>query len=193
MTTALEICQKACILVGEDPISSFTSGTAASNVCNLMYDETIESLLTEKPWTFATKQFDISANRLVAEPLITWSAKYQIPTDERALSIAAVYVDDCGAEYDRFEDAIYLDASADNTVVVKMLYAVDETYWPAYFKVAAIYAMAEVLAVSVANVEGLVAMITRKAAMKLDLAKLRDSQGRTPKKVNLRRDLRRRS
>lgn len=193
MATALEICQKACVLVGETPISSFTAGTPAADVCNLMYGETVENLLNEKPWTFATKQFDISANYSATEPLITWSAKYQIPTDQEALSVVAVYVNDVGVEYDRFEDFIYLDASTDNTVVVKLLYTVDEAYWPAYFRVAAIYAMAEVLAGSVARVEDLTAIMTRKAAMKLDLAKLRDSQGRTPKKVNLRRDLRRRS
>ena len=193
MSTALEICQKACILVGTKPVSSFSGSEPAAQVCNLMYNETVEAILTSKPWTFAVKQFDISANHSATDPLILWDAKYQIPTDEKALSIVSVYVDDVGAEFDRFEDSIYLDATEDNTVVVKLLYKVDEAYWPAYFKVAVIYAMAEVLAISVARKEDLIAAISRKAGMTLADAKLRDSQGRTPQKVNLRRDRNRRS
>ena len=60
------------MLIGGDPIASFTDGTTESDLADAVYEDIVRAALTSSRWNFATKQFEL--NRLVATPVGRWDA-----------------------------------------------------------------------------------------------------------------------
>ena len=54
--TKVDIASRALIMIGANPISSFTDGSTESLVTNNIYEEIVESTLTRHKWRFATGQ-----------------------------------------------------------------------------------------------------------------------------------------
>ena len=54
--TKVDIASRALIMIGANPISSFTDGTTESLVVNTIYEEIVESTLVRSNWRFATGQ-----------------------------------------------------------------------------------------------------------------------------------------
>lgn len=190
MASGIEICQKACVLVGISPITSFSEGTTESIACDLLYEDIVNGALSEHPWSFGTKQFDITANRISTDPDILWDARYQLPVDEsNFIGIHGLFIDgsDVPASYDRYEDDIYCNAGTDSTVVIKMAHRPDENDWPYYFRLMVIYRMALNLAISVTRNPEVIAAMQNQDAVQTERAKTRDSQSRTAKKVRLKK------
>ena len=187
MATNIEIIQKACVLVGIAPITGFTDGTTEAIVAEQLYEDTISSALSMHPWSFATKLVDVTANRISTDPIATWDARYQLPIDQAFLTVHQVLVDDYGVDYDRFEDDIYVNASENSTVIVKVGYRANENDWPSYFRLWAIFRIALMLAIGVTRKEEIIQKIMELEDQELARAKNRDSQSRTAKKANLKR------
>jgi hypothetical protein len=64
--TPLDICSRALILIGADPISSFDDGTTEATVAVNMYEDVAQSALVNTRWRFATNQKVL--NQLSDEP-----------------------------------------------------------------------------------------------------------------------------
>ena len=56
MVSAIQLASNALLLLGHDPISSFTESTAGAQIASNLYETTYESLLTQHRWRFASKQ-----------------------------------------------------------------------------------------------------------------------------------------
>ena len=55
-TTNIDICARALIMIGAQPISSFSVGSTEALVASNIYDDVVEASLTRHRWRFATTQ-----------------------------------------------------------------------------------------------------------------------------------------
>mgnify|MGYP001480710199 FL=1 len=63
--SALDICSRALILIGAEPISSFDDGSTEALVCVNLYEDIVRTSLTNTRWRFSTNQKVL--NRMKAE------------------------------------------------------------------------------------------------------------------------------
>ena len=182
-STAIAVAQKACALIGMQPITSFSDDSSEGIVLNAIYDEIVESELASFPWRFAMAQRTL--NRLVATPSARWTAAYQLPND--ILMVRAVTVNDYNIEYDRYDDNIYCDAGDNDVVVLDGIYRADEIDWPAYFRLGIEYRLASALASGVSMQADIAQLMEEKAELQIRKARHTDSASQTTRKVNLNR------
>lgn len=166
--------------MGGSPITSFADGSAEADVCDAMYEDIARASLTNTRWRFATNQAVLT--RLVAPPTGRWDAAYQLPSG--TLTVSAVTVNDYPIGYDTYGDKIYCNANDTDSVVADYIFRATEAEWPSYFTVAVEYAMAAVLAISVARDPSLAQMLEQKGAILMAQARNRDSQRQTTKRLD---------
>jgi len=122
MVSAVQLASNALLLLGHEPISSFTESTAGAQIASNLYETTYQSLLTQHRWRFASKQ--AIAARLAATPINEFSYQFQKPSD-------CLYLIRTSTEnYEVFEDKIYANVSELN---IEYLYRVQEDKLPPYF------------------------------------------------------------
>lgn len=178
--TPIKVCSRALILIGEEGISSFTDGTAQSDVADAMYEDIARTALTNSRWRFATQQAEL--NRLVTAPTGRFNAAYQLPAD--LLMLSAVTVGDHPIKYDTYGDKVFCDADEQDVLIADYIYRADEADWPPFFTVAVEYAMAAVFAVSIARDSSMSQMMEQKAQFHMIQARRLDSQQQTNRKLN---------
>jgi hypothetical protein len=166
--------------MGGLPIASFADGTVEADVCDAMYEDIARASLTNTRWRFATKQAIL--NRIVTPPTGRFDASYQLPAD--MLMLNALTVNDLPIEYDIYEDKAFCNAVANDDVIADYIFRANETNWPPYFTVAVEFAMAGVLAVSVARDAQLASLMEQKANIFMMQARRLDSQQQTTRKLN---------
>ncbi|MBN86310.1 MAG: hypothetical protein CL885_02170 [Dehalococcoidia bacterium] len=181
--TEVSVAQKACGLVGIDPITSFDDQTAEAQAMNVIYDVLIESILGMYPWRFASKQVALSLD--AETPAGRWDYAWQLPTD--VLNIQAVTVNDSIIDFDRYNQYIFCGYDSNNTVVLDYTFREDEERWPGYFTYPVVLKLASILASSVQERANLAEMFDQKGDVELMKAGTRDSQGRTSRQINLNR------
>ena len=93
--SAIDISSRALILIGAEPITSFTDGTTESLVAGSLYEDICRSALSNTRWRFATDQAVL--NRLTDAPTGRYDFAYQLPAD--TLLVHAVTVNDGQINY----------------------------------------------------------------------------------------------
>lgn len=178
--TPIKICSRASLLIGGDPIQSFSDGTAEATVANAMYEDMAQASLTNSRWRFATDQAVL--NRLANAPTGRYDAAYQLPSE--CIMLNAVTVNDHPIKYDTYGSKVYADAAPQDQLIADYTFRADESTWPPYFVVAVEYVMAGVLATSVARDQQLATMMEGKANLLMAQARRLDSQAQTTRKLN---------
>ncbi len=168
------------MLIGGNPISSFTDGSSESIVAGAMYEDMARAALTNCRWRFSTSQEQL--NRLTEAPTGRFDAAYQLPSG--LLLLNAVTVNDFNISYDTYGSKVYCDASENEVLIADYVFRAEENTWPPYFVVAVEYIMAGVLAISVARDPAMAKMMEEKAAMQMMQARRLHSQQQTTKKLN---------
>ena len=130
-TTDIEVAQRAMVLVGLEPLTSFTDGTDEALVANTVYEDLVEDCIAQHNWNFATGQKTLA--RLTDTPVDIWDAAYALLTSPAVLQINTVTIDDTPQPYDVYERYIYMNASENDTVVLNYMFRVDTQYWPPTF------------------------------------------------------------
>lgn len=77
--TKLSICSDALIMLGAAPLSSFADGTDEAQIADRLYDDLLNTLLMQYPYSWSIKKVQLS--RLVDDPINEWKYKYQLPGD----------------------------------------------------------------------------------------------------------------
>ncbi len=77
--TKLSICSDTLIMLGASPLSSFSEGTDAAQICDRLYDDMLEQLICKYPWSFSLKKVQLA--RLVDSPASEWTHAYALPSD----------------------------------------------------------------------------------------------------------------
>jgi hypothetical protein len=149
--TKLSICSDALILLGASPLSSFSEGTDAAQICDRLYDDLKDSLIASNPWSWSFKKTQLA--RLTSTPPNEWKYQYAMPGDAIA-GVRAVYNTNAigvlpikygwevhGDHLDTNEEVIYVDYQ----------YSPNEAELPTYFVQLLKYAMASEIAETVTD------------------------------------------
>lgn len=179
-TTDIDICAHALVMIGAEPLTSFTDGTTESKACSNLYETTVRDQLSRYRWRFASALVQLS--RLDDEPVARWDAAYQLPTD--MLSLTSVYVNDKPVDFDRFEDRVFCDVDSATEVYAEGIYRIDERFWPPYFITLIEYQMASLLAHSIAAQVDTADWLDKKAVRQAAIARTLDAQARTAPRID---------
>jgi hypothetical protein len=60
MLTKIDLCSRALLKIGEQPIAGFNEGSAASKIAAGLYELAVDALLCAHPWRFATKKIRLA-------------------------------------------------------------------------------------------------------------------------------------
>lgn len=130
--TALTVCSDSLLLLGARPISSFTEGTDAANLCDRLYPGIKKSTLQSYHWGFSFKAAQLA--KTINTPVNEYLYEYALPSD-RLGSVYRVYNSkSVGAptvkDWEIMGDKLLTNYE---TVVADYQFLVDEAAMPAYF------------------------------------------------------------
>ena len=177
--TANDICNRGLIFIGAEPITSFDDGTTEARVAANIYEDVVQTSLTNARWRFATNQEAL--NRLTDAPTARFDLAYQQPND--TLIIHAITVNDNPIEYQIYGDMIYADTTTTDTVVADYTFRQEEQFFPSYFVMAVAYGLAQVFATSIARDGSLTQTMATLADAAMRKARSVDSQQQTSRKL----------
>lgn len=177
--TAIDICNRGLIFIGAEPITSFDDGTTEARVAANVYEDVIQTSLTNARWRFATNQETL--NRLTDAPTARFDLAYQQPND--TLIIHAITVNDTPIEYQIYGDMIYADTTTTDTVVADYTFRQTEEFFPSYFIMAVAYSLAQIFATSIARDGSLTQTMATLADRAMLKARSVDSQQQTTRKL----------
>mgnify|MGYP003109316652 FL=1 len=175
----IDICSRALILIGADPITSFDEGTTEALVSVNMYEDIARASLVNTRWRFSTNQAVL--NLLSDAPTGRYDRAYQLPNDY--LMVHAVTVEELPIEYNIYGSKVFADTSASDVVIADYTYRAEEQDWPSYFSVAVEYALAVVFATSIARDSQLASLMQSAATQTMAKARSLDSQQQTSRKL----------
>lgn len=174
----IDICSRALILIGAEPITSFEDDTTEALIAGNMYEDIARTNLTSTRWRFATNQSIL--NRLTDPPTGRFNSAYQLPDH---LFVHAITVNDFAIEYNIYGDKAFCDASANDVLIADFTFRADEVGWPSYFSVCVEYAMAVVFATALIRDASLSSLMQSQYVQLLAKARSTDSQQQTTRKV----------
>jgi len=171
MPTNIDIASNALLLIGDEPISSFTEeeGAGAKVAANI-YPETYKQVLAEHPWSFALKEQVLSRLSATPDTRTGYSYAYQVPVD--LIRLWAVFE---WSNYVIIGDLLY---SNESSLMARYVYQVDETALPAHFVTAFQYKLASEFALSVTESTSKAELYEAKYMKAIAKARNIDSQGR---------------
>ena len=177
--TPIDICSRALILIGAEPITAFEDGTTEALVSVNMYEDVIRTSLVNTRWRFATNQAVL--NLITSEPTGRYDRAYQLPSGY--LMVHTATVEDNIIDYQIYGDKLFADTSASDTVILDFTFRANELDFPSYFTIAVEYALAMVFATSVARDASLAALMEKQATSAMAKARSLDSQQQTTRKL----------
>ncbi len=182
-TSPIDVCTRSLVLIGAQPITSFSDGSNEALVAVNLYEDTAQASLVNTRWRFAVNQ--AVGNRLSDAPTGRWTSAYQIPSD--SLMINAVTVNDVSIEYQIYGNFIFSNASVNDEVVIDYNFRQDENKWPSYFIQAVVYELAGHFALALARNDQMSNNMFEKARFFMQKARTLDSQQQTTLKLSTNR------
>lgn len=182
-TTPIDICARALVMIGANPITSFEDGTTEATVASNLYEDTVRDLLSRYRWRFATGQLQLS--RRTDVPDARWDAAYTLPSG--LLLLHGVTVNDSPIPYDRYQDMVYCNATEHDAVIADYGFRADESLWLPGFIMAVELQLASIFAYAVAAQADLSNMMEQRALRQLTIARSVDSQSQTTRRLDVQR------
>jgi len=180
--TKIDIASRALIMIGSNPISSFTDDTTEALVTNNIYEEIIESTLCRARWRFATEQQQLSL--LANAPTGRYEYAYQIPANPQCLQIISITENDINIQYARYGDKIFVDGhGSQSKLIMDYIFRQDESEFPPYFRLAVEYKLASVFAGAIARDSAMVREFDNLAERQILIARNTESAETTTKKL----------
>jgi len=177
--SAIDISSRALILIGAEPITSFTDGTTESLVASSLYEDICRSALSNTRWRFASDQAVL--NRLTDAPTGRYDLAYQLPSG--TLIVHAITVNDTLVQYQIYGDMVFADTSTQDSVIADFTFRAREEDFPSYFTVALEYSLASAFATSIARDGSLMQLMTQMADRAMLKARNIDSQQQTTRTI----------
>ncbi len=175
----IDIASRALVLIGAEPITSFTAQTTEATVANAIYEDMVRTTLCSSRWRFATNQAEL--NLLTAVPTGRYDRAHQLPAD--LLMLHAITVNDAVVQYNVYGDKVFSDSASSDTLVADYTFRALEQDFPSYFTVALQFSLAAAFALGIARDEQLSSVLEAKGAQLLQQAKTLDSQQQTTRKL----------
>ena len=177
--SSIDICSRALILIGAEPITSFTDGSTESLVASNLYEDICRSALQNCRWRFATDQKVL--NRLTDAPTGRYDLAYQLPNNN--LIVHAITVNDNLVEYQIYGDMVYADTNTNDSVIADYTFRQTEENFPAYFTIALQYALSVAFASAIARDSTMINQMSALAQQAMMKARSVDSQQQTTRKL----------
>ena len=164
VTSSISLSSNALLLLGHEPIASFTDGTTGATIAANLYKDSYLNLISSFPWGFATKK--ASLVRMTESPLNEYQYAYQIPTD-------CMYVlKTTSTIYRIFESTIYTNEA---TLSITYIFSISEDRLPPYFIKACEFYLAAQFAIPLTGDLDKASYYDKKAEKELRKAKYLDS------------------
>ncbi len=175
MTTDVEICSNALLMLGDSPIADFSEDEDRVRLCANLYPSVRLSILRGHPWNCCAARV-VLAPDAVAPPFGPFAYRFQLPSD----CLRVISVGEDGAEIDWRTEGRYLLAS---DAVCKLKY-VSSNVLEAYFDPLLVdlltITMAARMAYPITKSASLAADLKTEAARALKYAKATDGQEDPP-------------
>jgi len=182
-TSKVDICARALVMIGAQPISSFTDGSTEALVASNVYEDILQASLTRHRWKFATNQKQLSL--LSTAPVGRYEFAYQLPADPGVLQINTLTVNDYIIPYTRYKNMIYVNTyGAGHSLVLDYIYRVEEDYFPPHFRLALEYDLASLFAGSVARDAGMINQFKQMSDRQFLISKNIDTAEVTTRKLD---------
>lgn len=177
--SGIDIASRGLILIGAEPITSFSSDSTEALVASNLYEDTVRTALCSSRWRFATNQ--AALNKLTQAPTGRFDVAHQLPVD--MLMLHAITVEDSLIEYTVYGDKLFHDVVTSSDIVADYTFRAKELDFPSYFTLAVEYSLASSFALAIARDEAMAQMMERKAAQLMQQAKTLDSQQQTTRRL----------
>jgi hypothetical protein len=175
----IDIASRALVLIGAEPITSFTAQSTEATVANAIYEDMVRTTLCSSRWRFATNQAEL--NLLTAAPTGRYDRAHQLPAD--LLMLHAVTVNDAVIEYNVYGDKVFSDSASSDSLIADYTFRALEQDFPSYFTVSLQFSLAAAFALGIARDEQLSSVLEAKGGQLLQQAKTLDSQQQTTRKL----------
>lgn len=146
MASKVQICNLALTRIGASTITSLSDGTRESNICNTIYEDIAEEVMSEGEWSTCT--FRQTLNQTTNTPTYEYTYEYQLPTNPRWLK----FIEISGDRLNDLEYAIEEDKLLTNESTVKCKYIgylEDTSKYGPYLKAAIVSRLAHELSYSI--------------------------------------------
>lgn len=180
MATAVSICSNALIMLGENPINSFTEANGAggldrARIAQNLWPTTRDALLRSHPWNCAIKRVVLAPE--VTVPAFGYSHSFVLPSDWlRNHEINGVRANE--VDYTVESGRLLIDASSVN---LRYVWKNDDvTSWDPLLVDAAIMAMAMAMAYPITQSTSLRAELQQTFEARLRKARAVDGQDESP-------------
>ena len=178
-SSGIDICSRALILIGANPITSFQDATTEANVAVNVYEDVARAALVNSRFRFATNQEKLPL--LTSVPTGRFDVAHQLPTD--LLMLHAVTVNDNPIEYSVYGDKVFSDSVTTDELIADYTFRANEKTWPSYFTLAVEYSLAIIFATSIARDSSLATLMQTQAERMMAKARNLDSQQQTTRKL----------
>lgn len=122
----IDLCSRALLKIGANPIASLSEGTAEADVASNLYDYVRDALLSAHPWHFATTQ-----KKLAALPGSEAAVNaYALPSDCLRVLHAGSYEGGSGLVYRLSNRTLHTNAAE---IYLTYVFRADEADYPPYF------------------------------------------------------------
>ena len=170
MATDIDIASNALLLIGDNPISSFSEEGAGAQVAAAIYPNTYEKMLSTHPWSFAFKEQQLNRLSQTPDPLTNFQFVFQLPTD--MIRLWAIFPQ---SNYTIVGDKLYSNITE---LLARYISKPPETNLPPHFIEALEYKLASDFAISITEDQGKAQYYEGKAQQAAAVARSVDSQGR---------------
>lgn len=134
MATDIDIASNALVLIGDEPINSFTEPGAGATAAANLYPDTKKQVLALHPWSFALKELRLSKLSQTPDTLTNWDSAFQLPADHIRTWAIFPY-----SNYQAVGEFIY---SNENELLMRYVYDVDTVQIPPHLTKALEYRLA---------------------------------------------------
>ncbi|MCB9996615.1 MAG: hypothetical protein H6869_09285 [Rhodospirillales bacterium] len=171
----IALCSRALIRIGAAPITSFSDGTAESEIAGALFSPVRDALLSAYSWSFATGQ--VALSELEDAPLADYENAFQLPNDFlRALS-AGAGGRGRGLNFRIARDAVHTNS---DEVLLTYIFRPEEEAFPPYFDAALIARLAAEFTIPVTENTSRAEAMFRLAEIEFERARQIDAQQDTP-------------
>ncbi len=174
----IALCARALIRIGAAPITSFSDGTAESEIAGALFAPIRDALLSAYAWSFASGQ--VALTQLEDDPIADYNHAFQLPTDYlRALS-AGTGTRGRGLNYRIARGALHTNS---DSVVLTYIFRPEEEEFPPYFDQALMARLAAEFTIPITESASRAEALYRLAEQEYQRARQIDAQQDSPNKI----------
>ena len=109
MTSKVQICNMALSRLGASIITSLTDGTTNANLCNTLFDDLSDRVLTQGSWAIAINRVALAVT--THTPHFGYTYEYQLPTSPKCLKVLELDGENGDIDYRIEGDKLLTDES----------------------------------------------------------------------------------